>query len=373
MPPAPSARVPPAPVALPLRLGAASGLILAAALAAAGRSPALVRAWAEGLSPRLMLAAGWLAAPLPFSAAEAGIVVLIAVAVGAIGAVLARRWRPGMRPLLAGGAGLAAWAWVIFQAGWGLNYARAPLAERIGLDARAETTSAELSSVGAGLLQAAAAAYREVHGSEDAGVPTQLPPDGEVDAAVEAAYAALPARVGLEEAVGRARPPVKRILNSWWLTRVGILGFFSPFTGEANVHAYAPAQSLGHAIAHEKAHQRGIAPEDEANFVGYLACVGSGSPFLRYSGALFAYKQVLSELGDLDPAAYEALRAGEIPGIRRDFVDAWSFWHAHEGLLRDAGRAVNDAYLKANGQAGTVTYNQSLRLILAWARRAPDR
>ena len=363
--------MPPAPVAPSLRLGAASGMILAAAIAAVGRSPALVRAWAEGLSPRLMLAAGWAASGAPLSIAEAGIALLIAVAAGAIGLVLARRWRPGMRPLLVGGAGLAAWAWVIFQAGWGLNYARAPLAERIGLDARAETTSAELSAVGAGLLAASVEAYREIHGAEDGGIPTQLPPEAAVDAAVEAAYAGLPARVGLEAAVGWARPPVKRILNSWWLTQVGILGFFSPFTGEANVHAYAPAQSLGHAIAHEKAHQRGIAPEDEANFVGYLACVGSGSPFLRYSGALFAYKQILSELGEIDPAAYEALRAGESPGIRRDFVDAWTFWHAHEGLLREAGRAVNDAYLKANGQAGTITYNHSLRLILAWARR-PD-
>ena len=351
------------------RPAALAGLILAGALAAAGRSPTLVRAWAEGISPRLMLAAGWMAAPLPFSAAEAGIVGLILLALVGIGLTVSKRWRPARATFLWGAAGAAAWSWVIFQAGWGLNYARAPLAERIGLDARGETNSAELSAVGGALLRASVAAYEEIHGSADGGVPTQMPPEAEVDAAVEAAYARLPEIAGLETMVGRARPPVKRIANSWWLTRVGILGFFSPFTGEANVHAFAPAQSLGHAVAHEKAHQRGIAPEDEANFVGYLACRAADSPFLRYSGALFAYKQILGELGDLDPAAYEALRAGEIPGIRRDFTDAWNFWHAHEGLLRDAGRAVNDAYLKANGQEGTITYNRSLRLILAWARR----
>ena len=50
-------------------------------------------------------------------------------------------------------------------------------------------------------------------------------------------------------------------------------------------------------IAHHKAHQRGYAKEDEANFVGYVICINSTDPPVRYSGYLYGLKvlEVLSK------------------------------------------------------------------------------
>ena len=340
-----------------------SGAVLGLLLPLSTQLPGWVRWWAEELSPRLMWAAGWACSASPLSVAEIGIGAGLLMPA----AVWLRRAR-GVRRLSAELAVLAVWLWVSFYAGWGLNYARAPLGARLGLDVREETTTEELVAVGGQLLALSVRHYRAVHGGDDGGAPTAMPPMAEVNRHLEAAYAAMQGRFGLEPAVAWERPPPKAMVASALLTRIGILGFFSPFTGEANLHGWAPAQSLGHAIAHEKAHQRGIAPEDEANYVGFLAAATAEDPFLRYSAYLFAYKQVLSQLAEMDEAAVMALREGEVPGIRRDFQDAWQFWHAHEGLLREAGRAINDTYLKVNGQEGTVTYNHSLRLLLAWAR-----
>ena len=50
-----------------------------------------------------------------------------------------------------------------------------------------------------------------------------------------------------------------------------------------------PMALLPATIAHELAHQRGVAGEDEANFVAVAACLADGDPTFVYSGALMAY------------------------------------------------------------------------------------
>ena len=44
------------------------------------------------------------------------------------------------------------------------------------------------------------------------------------------------------------------------------------------------------------AHQRGIAREDEANFIAFLVCMASDDPYIRYSGYLEVYEYVASSL-----------------------------------------------------------------------------
>lgn len=72
------------------------------------------------------------------------------------------------------------------------------------------------------------------------------------------------------------------------LSRISFTGFFFPFTGEANINVSSPACLIPSTIAHELAHQRGIAEEDEANFVGILACLEDGDPVYCYSACLLA-------------------------------------------------------------------------------------
>ncbi len=80
------------------------------------------------------------------------------------------------------------------------------------------------------------------------------------------------------------------------MNHLGIVGIHFPWTGEADYNYTVPAFQLPHAIAHEKAHRRGVASEDEANFIGYLANALSDAPYARCSGFLFAQRQLLGEL-----------------------------------------------------------------------------
>ncbi len=156
---------------------------------------------------------------------------------------------------------------------------------------------------------------------------------------------------------------------------MGLSGFYCPFTGEANVNASVPAAYRAHTIAHEKAHQRGIHPENEANFLGFLAGVHATDPVARYSALLFAQRQLLRTLiraGDAAGGGIERARPlleRRLPGVQRDVDDLNEFWNRHRGPTRRLARTMNDAYLKTNRvDGGVLAYGRSVELIVAWAR-----
>lgn len=76
----------------------------------------------------------------------------------------------------------------------------------------------------------------------------------------------------------------------------GIMGYYNPFTAEAQYNAYLPSTYLPFTLAHESAHQLGFAREQEANFIGYLIGVNSENIELRYSVEFFTLKSLLNSL-----------------------------------------------------------------------------
>ena len=71
------------------------------------------------------------------------------------------------------------------------------------------------------------------------------------------------------------------------------MGYYFPFSMEANYNRQMYITNMPVTMCHELSHLKGFILEDEANFIGYLACVDSEDPFFRYS----AY---LSVIGYLD-------------------------------------------------------------------------
>lgn len=63
----------------------------------------------------------------------------------------------------------------------------------------------------------------------------------------------------------------KGVRFSTALSAMDFTGFYFPFTGEANLNIDSPACYLPSTIAHEMAHQRGIASEQECNFIAIAA------------------------------------------------------------------------------------------------------
>ncbi|MBR2478999.1 MAG: DUF3810 domain-containing protein [Clostridia bacterium] len=79
---------------------------------------------------------------------------------------------------------------------------------------------------------------------------------------------------------------VKPVMLSELMSYTHITGVYSFFTGEANLNVAFPDYTLPYTAAHELAHQRGIAREDEANFIAFLACTASDDLYIQYSGYL---------------------------------------------------------------------------------------
>lgn len=370
-------------------LGAALALAILAGL---WRWPAFVeQVYARRVGPLLVGGLSGLSGGLPFSLAELllglGALWLLLPALLALAAVLRRRQPPlealtgeGLRVGAALGLGIA-----LFYGLWGLNYARESLVARAGWsdvavrDQAPDEATAELARLADELVRETNDRYLAVHGAEDAGRATRLadaagglPPQEAflaVDRAIDAGYAEAASLVGAGPAFAGSRGPAKPVAASELMNRFQLAGFYFPFTGEANVNGRMPPAQLPHTIAHEKAHQRGIGSEDEANFLGFLAAIHAPEPLAAYSGYLFAQRQLLGELHARDPERAAALVAERLPGVQRDVDDANAHWARYEGRLADWQHEVNDTYLTLNGVEGGIdSYGRSAQLLVIWAR-----
>jgi hypothetical protein len=127
-------------------------------------------------------------------------------------------------------------------------------------------------------------------------------------------------------------------------------------------------------MAHEMAHQRGNAREDEANFLAYLTCRESGLASAGYSGALQAFEIVLGALYSASPDSAAVIGGSLDPGPRADRTAIREFWARHEGPASVVTEKVNDRYLKANSQkAGVGSYGLAVDLLLSYAESSPER
>ena len=62
----------------------------------------------------------------------------------------------------------------------------------------------------------------------------------------------------------------KTVALSELMTHTHISGIYTPYTGEININVNYPDYVTAFSMGHEMAHQRGIAREDEANFVAFV-------------------------------------------------------------------------------------------------------
>jgi len=158
----------------------------------------------------------------------------------------------------------------------------------------------------------------------------------------------------------------KPLFCSELLSYFKYLGIFACFTGEPVINVFAPDYNLPVTMCHEQAHLRGFMREDEANFIAYLACVGSDDPDFVYSGLAQALIYSTNALYSADSDLYYQLRAQFSPGLEADLADDSAYWDAHDGKVAQVADAWNDTYLKANHQSdGVKSYGRMVDLLLA--------
>lgn len=162
----------------------------------------------------------------------------------------------------------------------------------------------------------------------------------------------------------------KPVMLSEPMSYTHITGVYSFFTGEANVNVNFPDYTLPFTAAHELAHQRGIAREDEANFIAYLVCISSEDAYIRYSGYLNMFEYVSSALYQADKELYYEVRSA-LPVAVRYELNAYSnfFDRYRDSTAGQISSTVNDSYLKLQGTEGTRSYGLVVDLAVAYDKK----
>lgn len=172
-------------------------------------------------------------------------------------------------------------------------------------------------------------------------------------------------------------PDPKPLFLSGFYSQQYIMGYYFPFSMEANFNRQMYITNMPVTMCHELSHLKGFILEDEANFIGYLACVDSQNPLFRYS----AY---LSVIGYLDRDFIKAVGEDKDvylshPQISRQVAADRKFltkeaWEAVEKkavlpteTVRQAADTFLDKTLTLNGVSdGTVSYSRVVKLLLRY-------
>lgn len=155
---------------------------------------------------------------------------------------------------------------------------------------------------------------------------------------------------------------LKPVLNSWLITKIGIEGYYSPPSGEANINMRLPATGLPFVACHEMAHQIGVAREDEANLVGYLTSTASKDINFQYAGYYSILRNVMFEIRIKSPEDYKLLYKDLNPLTIADYKQEREFWKKYNSQMFDYFGMAFDKFLKINNQPKGIDSYQDIVL-----------
>lgn len=306
---------------------------------------------------------------LPFSLAEAVIIFLpVGVVVFSIWSVYTILKSPGTKStrMVFSLFSVLCLLYCAFTVNFASAYRGKALDEKLSL--MAEPVSAEQLKAAAEFFRDKAAAEAEkIEYSFSGGAPMPYSLSDMTDKLNEA-YRAVSEEYGFVQSLDA---PIKFIALSEPMTYTHISGVYTFFTGEANININFPDYSLPYTAAHEMSHQRGIAPEDEANFMAFLVCRASDDEYIRYSGYMSMYEYILDALYDADKSMYAAVMKATDDRLLREFLSFNAFFSDYtDNAVATVSNAVNDTYLKLQGQSeGTKSYGMVVDLAVAWVEK----
>ena len=162
--------------------------------------------------------------------------------------------------------------------------------------------------------------------------------------------------------------PPKAVHFSRIMSLLDFTGVYCPYTGESNVNVDSPACLLPATAAHELAHQRGIASEQECNFLAILASTTCGNDVYAYSGWLLGYIHLGNALYKADPDAYAAVLDTLPETVRTDLRDNSAYWaQFRDGVARKASNKVYEGFLESYGEErGLQSYGTVVDMLVVY-------
>lgn len=323
----------------------------------------------RAVSQPLRVLFAWITYPLPFSLAEA-MLLLSPLALALLIRHAVRRYCTSWRAVgiylvcLVAAASLFFSSFVLI---FGAGYHGTTIDSEDKLDlARSNVSAEELYTTACHLAERLSEeAEHVVFAHEDFSVMPYT--RGEMNQKLMAAYETVSEQYDfLPHFTSRIKPVMLSVPMSY----THITGVYSYFTGEANLNVDFPDYTLPFTAAHELAHQRGIARENEANFIAYLVCISSDDAYIRYSGYLSMYEYVASALYGADSDLYYEARSLLPLTVRyeqwayRQFFDRY-----RDSVASEVTGTVNDTYLKLQGTEGTRSYGLVVDLAVAYDKK----
>lgn len=169
----------------------------------------------------------------------------------------------------------------------------------------------------------------------------------------------------------------KYLKYSGFFSQQYIMGYYFPFSLEANVNSDMYVTNVAPTVCHELAHTKGFIFEEDANLIGYLACINSEDVFLQYCGYLSVLNYVNNdfyEAIDNDSTVYKKhIRISDQVADDNIFLTRESWQEVEEkaivktATVKKVANKLMDTSLKLNGvDEGVMAYNGVVGLLLQY-------
>ncbi|MCR5676315.1 MAG: DUF3810 domain-containing protein [Lachnospiraceae bacterium] len=167
----------------------------------------------------------------------------------------------------------------------------------------------------------------------------------------------------------------KTFFFSDFVSQQYMMGYYFPFTMEANINGRMETLNRPFTMCHELAHTHGYIYEDEANLIGFLACLSSDDPAFVYSGYLgvlpYVNRDFHDNVGDEIYAAHPAISDQVRVDVQFLSKESWAAVEKNAVLDTEMVRRAADTFIdqnqKLNGvRAGKASYSHVVALLLSY-------
>jgi len=329
--------------------------------------PALAEGYMRVCYPVIAIVLSFFHRRIPFSLLDILIIVAIILFLGSIVMMCLRRlsFRRWIQLFLLFGLWLAVW----FYMAWGIGYFRPGFHERFAVEPPKEDREFFEAFVEQ-YIDSLNRAYIDIPYTDHSPLLWRwVGGEADIDNDIEALYAIHYETLRFPYPCGWRR--AKKTLIEPLMTRMGVSGYFDPFFNEVHVNNYVLPITYPYTLAHEKAHQFGIANEAECNLYATVICTSSNHPLVRYSGYLQTVSYLLGNLRKISPDRYREITGQIDPRIMADYRAIREHWQkVLNPTLSTVQNKVYDTYLKTNKQqSGILSYSEMTGLLVAWEMR----
>lgn len=245
-----------------------------------------------------------------------------------------------------------------FLLGWGFNYGRVEVNEKMGFELYQPSLEELREQVYQEAEQLAALRLRIT--TDTIALGAEHFPELE-----ETVRPLLAAALAAHDYPAPGRPRARELRPKGILLRLSTAGVYWPWAGEGNIDAGLHPLQKPAVMAHELSHAYGFGDEGTCTFWAWLAGERATDPAYAYAFKLSYWRRIAGKLRQQEPEAYWAWRAERLaPGIRNDLQAIYENGDLYKDIAPVVRDITYDAYLKVQGiHEGLLNYGKVVKMV----------